>query len=333
MELFKNKDVRKTLRIFIVCSFIAIIIGVVINILCGIYTIAVCLVFGVVYFRTTSERYRKIAELSFELNRVLHGDYTMDFTMNQEGELSILGSEIHKMTVRLQEQANMLLQDKKYLSNSIADISHQLRTPLTSINLIVSRLYKNDMPENEKNEAINELNALLSRIDWLISSLLKLSKIESGTITFKKESVNISDLINETTKPFVIPMELREQKLKMVVGEKINFEGDFYWSVEAVGNVIKNCVEHTPVGGTITVEGNDTAIYTEIIISDNGMGIEPSDLPHLFERFYKGANSSDANIGIGLALSKMIIEGQNGTIIAENNGGARFIIRFYKKVV
>lgn len=306
-----------------------------INFYCGVYVLAVCTILNFIFYRYTQIRYDKIAELSNQLDRVLHGDYTLDINENSEGELSILSSEIYKMTIHLREQAEALKEEKIYLSDSLADISHQLRTPLTSINLILPRLKSNNLDTKEKMKLFRELNTLLARTEWLISSLLKISKLESGMVDFKTEKIYVDDLVKKATEPLAIPMELREQTLDLNIEENTAYEGDFLWTVEALGNILKNCMEHTPSGGRISVHSVENAIYTEIVISDTGRGIAEEELPHLFQRFYKGKDSGDNNIGIGLALSRMIVTRQNGTITAKNNSdnGAQFILKFYKGAI
>jgi len=234
--------------------------------------------------------------------------------------------------VRLREQSDALRQDKVYLADSIADISHQIRTPLTTINIILSFLSRTGISEERRLELTNELKMLISRIDWLISALLKIAKLDAGTVNFQKDTISVQELIKRAAEAIAIPMELREQKLQVAINGNVTYEGDLPWSVEAVENILKNCMEHTPAGGTINISATENAIYTEISISDNGYGIAEEDLPHIFERFYKGKNSSDQSIGIGLALARMIITKQNGTVKADNNkgAGARFTIRFYK---
>ena len=174
---------------------------------------------------------------------------------------------------------------------------------------------------------------LLSRIDWLVESLLKMSKMDAGTIRLQQTSVNVETLIRQAAEPLMIPMELREQTLTLQGDSQAQFTGDFSWSQEAVLNILKNCMEHTPSGGCIQAAFSENAIFTEIIIEDNGEGFAPEDLPHLFERFYKGKNASLQSVGIGLALSRMIILQQNGTLKAENRpeGGARFVIKLYPR--
>jgi signal transduction histidine kinase len=336
MWLLRNEEVRRAALVFLASALALIVLGSLISPATGAYTAGVCAVFGTVAFAVTRKRYQSIAALSTQIDRVLHGDDSLPFSESSEGELSILNSELHKMTLRLREQASALQSDKTTLSNAIADISHQLRTPLTAIRLIIPRLQRSELSLEARAEATRELMVLLTRIDWLISSLLKVSEIESGTVRFKRERVDVALAVQKAAEPLLIPMELREQRLRVnLSGDptgSLAFQGDFSWCVEALGNVLKNCMEHTPAGGTITVTGTENSFYTELVISDSGTGIAPADLPHLFERFYKGAGADNSNIGIGLALSKMIITEQNGTITAANSpaSGAQFTIRFFK---
>ncbi len=266
---------------------------------------------------------------------MLHSNTPIKFKKYREGELSILESELSKMTLRLREQALALTSEKKLLANSMADISHQIRSPLTSSNLILSLLREQNLPVPRRQQLTQELAQLLSRIDWLVESLLKISKMDAGTIPFKRDPILVADLIRHAAEPLLIPMELRSQTLTLDSGDHASappqFLGDYSWSTEAVLNILKNCMEHTPAGGSIHVSFSQNTIFTEIVIEDNGPGFDAKDLPHLFERFYKGKNASEQSVGIGLALARMIITRQNGTLKAENRpeGGARFILKFY----
>ncbi len=345
MKLLRNKEVCRTLLIHIMLSVLATGIAWNADIEYGILMLGVCIAFILVYLISTMLRYRKIAQLSKDVDRILHGDNHIELDRYSEGELAILQSEIYKMTVRLREQQQKLLDDKVYLADSIADISHQIRTPLTSINLVVQMLSKDDLTVERRQQLFRELRELLSRIDHLITVLLKISKLDAGTVQFNKDNIPIAEMIRMATEPLLIPMELRGQELK--VEAEGGFYGDAAWTSEAVGNIVKNCMEHTPDGGCIHISAMDNALYTEIVITDDGGGIDKEDLPHIFERFYKGKNSGDKSFGIGLALARMIITGQNGTIKAENVSasesgigqdaptvlGARFTIRFYKGIV
>lgn len=334
MNLFRNPEVIRGLLLYGLLSAAAIGAAFAWDGGFGVFMLAVCLLFVLLYLASTYRRYKQINSISADINRILHGDDT-NISLNRysEGELAVLQSEIHKMTVRLREQKQHLQDDKIYLADSIADISHQIRTPLTSINLLVQLLSEPDIREERRTKLIHELLALLSRIDWLITALLKISKLDAGTVQFRNDTVTLEELLRKATEPLLVPIELREQCLK--IHAEGNFIGDLSWTQEAIGNIIKNCVEHTPDSGKIEINACENALYTEITISDNGSGIDTEDLPHIFERFYKGRNSDHMSFGIGLALARMIITKQNGTVKAENNaaGGAKFTIRFYKSTV
>ena len=333
MKLLKNKEVRKALLWQLLISAAACTVCFFFDVRAGLTAVVLSLLLMLIFCISTYKRYRRIASLAADVNHVLHDNSPIDFDNYSEGELSILHSEIYKMTVRLREQQQKLLSDKEYLANSLADISHQIRTPLTSINLLVERLSATGLTDECRHQLTNELYELLSRIDWLIITLLKISKLDAGTVSFNKETVSLEMLINKSCAPLLIPIELRGQEL--IIRAEGDFYGDSAWTSEAVGNMVKNCMEHTPDGGRIEINAVETALYSEIVIKDNGTGISPEDLPHIFERFYKGKDSDGKSFGIGLALSRMIIAGQKGTVKAENrkNAGAMFTLRFYKGTV
>ena len=332
-NILKNKEVRRQLKIQSAASLLACTGCFVIDVRAGLIATALALVLILSSLAASRYRYKKIRDLAYEANKALHGDNAISLEDYSEGELGILHSEIYKMTVRLREQQQNLMSDKKYLADSIADISHQIRTPLTSINLLVQLLSQPDLSEERRLRLANDLYSLLSRIDWLITTLLKMSAMDAGTVSFKKEQVPLEALLRKACAPLLAPIELREQELK--ISAEGCFLGDMSWTCEAVGNIVKNCMEHTPRGGNIEIEARETALYSEIIIKDSGKGISGEDMPHIFERFYKGKDSDNKNFGVGLALSKMIITNQNGTIKVENGkpSGAVFSIRFYKGIV
>lgn len=333
MRLLKNKEVRGALLWQLLLSAAACAVCFFFDVRAGLTAAGLSLLLMIIYCVSTYKRYRRISSLADDINQVLHGDSSIDFDNYSEGELSILHSEIYKMTVRLREQQQKLINDKKYLADSLADISHQIRTPLTSINLLVERLSASGLTDECRHQLTNELYGLLDRIDWLITTLLKISKLDAGTVSFNKETVSLEVLINKSCAPLLIPIELRGQEL--IIRAEGDFYGDSAWTSEAVGNIVKNCMEHTPDGGRIEIDAAETALYSEIVIKDNGTGISPEDLPRIFERFYKGKNSDGKSFGIGLALSRMIIAGQRGTVKAENrkSAGAMFTLRFYKGTV
>ena len=334
MNLMKNEELRRELIIYIAGTFIFAAALAFISLSAGLVMIFAGAFYISVFLMSVRTRYRAMADLSNSIDRILHGDEQMLITENREGELSILRSQIQKMIIRLREQADSLQKDKVRLSDAIADISHQLRTPLTSMNLTVSMLSREDAEREKRLRMTHDLKKSLARIDWLIEALLKISKIDAGTAQFILEPVPVKELIRKAADPIIVPMELKGQSLH-VSADVESYTGDIYWSVEALGNILKNCMEHTPDGGNIYIEARETAIFTEISVRDDGEGFSEGDIPHLFERFYTGKNSSSDSVGIGLALARMIVVRQNGTVTAGNSrdGGAEFIIRFYKGVV
>ena len=334
MNFLRNHEVVKTLSLQIFISVSAIVVAFVWDKRFGVFTFILVMLLLLISTVSTYMRYKCIYELSADVDRILHGnDMNLSLDKYQEGELAVLQSEIHKMILRLREQRQQLQEDKSYLANALADISHQVRTPLTSINLLVDLLSEPDITDERRMKLTHELMALLSRIDWLITTLLKISKLDAGTVQLKQETIALQELICKATEPLLIPIEIREQNLYIETNG--TFTGDVSWSVEAISNIVKNCMEHTPKGGEIRIAASENLLFTEIVISDSGTGIAKEDLPHIFDRFYKSKNAGDKNFGIGLSLSRMIITNQNGVIKAENNAtnGALFTIRFYKGTV
>ena len=333
MKLLRNKEIAASLLIYAGVSVAAVVGALFMGGGFALFVLAVCVLFIAVFLITGYRRYRNLSQLSTELDRILHGNENIDLERYSEGELSILQSEIYKMTVTLKEQSQKLREDKIFLANAIADISHQIRTPLTSMNITLSLLAEADISEERRQELIRELYGLLSGIDKLINMLLKMSRLDAGAVQFKEDNISMNELIKTAVKPLLVSLELKGQSLELEAeGE---FHGDTAWTCEAIGNIVKNCVEHTPDGGKIRIAASENALYSEIVISDNGNGIDKEDLPNIFKRFYKGKSSGADSFGIGLALAKMIVTGQNGVVKAENGmkGGAVFTVRFYKGVV
>ncbi len=335
MQFFRNPEITKSIIIYMILTAVLAAAGLFVSPACAMLLFCAGICFLCLHLLITRSRYGRIVQMSRKIDRILHGQEETAFSDYREGELAILQNELNKMVVRLREQADQLRKDKVSLQDSIADISHQLKTPLTSMNLLLSLLDNPKLTYEQRFSYVKELERDISHIDWLVATLLKISQIDAGTVRFSKESVDVEKLVQAAASPLEVPMELREQRLLVEVGEHVAFCGDFLWTVEAVRNILKNCMEHTPPGGQIKVSAAENPVFTEMVITDTGEGIAPEDLPHLFERFYKGKNSGEKSVGIGLALARMIVTAQEGTLKAGNRkeGGARFIMRFYKSVV
>lgn len=334
MGYFRNPEIRRELILYTVLLGIFSAVGFVFGAWQGIFVFGICAGFAAMHFSSSYRRYQKIRKLSQEIDAILHGSDTLNFEAYSEGELAILQTELQKMVMHIRETTAQLKKDKIWLTDSIADISHQLRTPLTAMNLIASTLSFTKLTDQRRMELTFDLKKLLLRIDWLVATLLKISKIDAGTAIFREESISVAELIQKAAEPLAIPMDIRGQKLTVEVHNEF-FHGDLAWSAEAIGNILKNCMEHTPEDGRIEVTAEENAVFTQIVIRDTGSGIDKDDLPHLFERFYKGKNAGESSFGIGLALARMVVTAQNGTIKAQNHpdGGAVFSVRFYKGIV
>lgn len=328
MKDWNNPELRRELYLYGLMALVFLALGLLFPSAAALLGLGAALAGGGLHWAFQHRRYKEIAALSRSIDRVLHGQEQL-LDDSAEGELAILRSEIRKMTLRLRESADLLQQDKTELSQALADISHQLRTPLTSMNLTVS-LLPGANEDGQRLRLTRELKRSLERIDWLVETLLKLSKLDAGVVRFEPEPVTAAALTELAVRNLRIPMELREQRLVLALDDAA-LTVDPAWTAEALGNVLKNCVEHTPAGGTLTVAARQTPIFTEITVTDSGPGIDPADLPRLFERFYRGKDASEHSIGIGLALARQIVAAQNGVIQAANNpgGGARFTLRFY----
>ncbi|NEU06262.1 sensor histidine kinase [Clostridium senegalense] len=272
------------------------------------------------------KRIKALTEYLYDINQ---GVYRIQ-TDKKEDYFSILEDELYKTVMMLRESREKEKKEKEKLCNNLADISHQLKTPLTSMSLMVELLEISSI-EGEEALYIERISAQIQRLNYLVSSLLILSKIDADAMTLEYKPINICELIGVAVEPLHLMIEKKNQQLLIKDNSDVFFSGDFYWTNEAILNIVKNCSEHTPNGGEISIDYKQNPICTQIIIEDNGEGFNNKDIPHLFTRFYKGSNSSKDSVGIGLALANSIIKKQNGEIIAMNKetGGAQFIIKFY----
>lgn len=275
--------------------------------------------------------YNKIRKLSIYTNDILNNKYNMDIREYSEGDISNLKNDLYKMTIKLKEQNELSLKDKIYLQDTLSDISHQLKTPLTSMYVINELLYDDKLDKSLKKELLNKSKKGLERIEWLITSLLKMSRLDSGSEKLILERVKLINIINKTIEPIRIPLELKNINLNVSCSNDIKVNVDVNWTTEALINILKNAMEHTLENGNINIVCSDNPLYTMISISDDGCGISKKDLPHIFERFYKGMSNKES-IGIGLNMSKKIIENENGNISVKSkeNEGTTFIIKLFK---
>lgn len=317
----------------------------------AICTLVTGLIVTAIFIILTNRRYRALAKMAANLDRVLAGERDIRLRDMNEGELAILSSEIDKVIARLNLTVDELQAEKLALSDALADISHQLKTPLTSI-AISTELIRDRLSARGDSEDLVErlrlIQTLQTRVEDLVSALLKLARIDAGVIKLVCGAVDARELVRKSFEPLAIAFDIADVRFSADVQDGASYEGDLTWSVEALENILKNCMEHTPAGGCVSVRVTEDVLACRIRIEDTGPGIAESDLPHIFERFYRGSRDANATpsevnpagVGIGLALSKSLVTAQGGTLTAENlrdeNGnitGAAFNLVFFKTVV
>lgn len=299
-----------------------------------ILSVSVCIAFGlafaVLFLGYLKIQKKQTMDIAKRIERINLGDYSLQIDRNSEDELSLLDNQIYRTAVKFREQAENSNKDKENLQKSLSDISHQLKTPLTSIIVMVDNILDDDdMPLEIRREFLNDIKHNTNTISFLVQSLLKLSKLDAEAVKFRYEQVEVKSIVDECIKNTAVMAEILGVRLETDCNDII-LNCDRKWLCEAVTNIIKNCIEHSQ-NGNIKITADQNKLYTKISIKDNGSGITKEDLPHIFERFYKGKNSSDDSVGIGLSLAKTIIEKQGGyiSVSSELNKGSEFVIKFF----
>lgn len=286
-----------------------------------------------IFYLYDKNKSKKIKEITKMISKINNRQFDIDINDFNEGELSILKNEISKTTIMLRQVADNSVKDKLNLKDSLGDISHQLKTPLTSITIMIDNILDSpDMNEKTRKKFLINIKREILNINFLVMSLLKLSKFDANVVKFNKESVYLKDIIIESIKNVSMIKELKNITIKVSGDDNIKLLCDFKWQVESITNILKNSIEHTSEYGRVEVNYSENKLYTRILIKDNGKGIDSGDLPHIFDRFYKGENGSDDSFGIGLSLSKTIIEKEGGSITVKStpNIGTIFTIKYLK---
>lgn len=331
--MFRNKEIR-------IMSGVAAAISVATVLACmqlcpyvGAISATGFLLLCISFFVFTAYRYREIAKLSSYLYKIYNGDRVLDIRNSADGELGILKSDIYKITVMLQEKTDRLNAEQTRLSDALADISHQLNTPITGADALAQILCDSDNLSCEQIKGFaGRISTLLQRMSWLVNILLKLSKIDSGTEKFTLKENNLRQLIEKCIAPVELEADLKNIFIKYSCDEDITAVFDENWTVQALSNIVKNCIEHTPSGKVVEIKCKKQPLFTTISICDGGGGIDKEDIPYIFQRFYKGKNSKNDSVGIGLAFSKTVLNKQGFSITAENkDDGTCFLITLYRQ--
>lgn len=287
------------------------------------------IVFGVY----TNKRKRKIDELDRYIQDVSNKMYEIGIDKESEDELNRLKDSLYKITVMLKEDSESKRKQNEAILELVSDISHQLKTPITSIQILLDNILENEnMDSDTRRKFTLEILRQVKGMNFLIFSLLKLSKLDACVVELDNEKISVNKLVTDILADLDVLIELKHLDVHVDVSENVRFDGDYNWNKEAVLNIVKNAVEYTPDGKNIFIGAEENDLYTKIVIRDEGKGIDEKDLPHIFERFYKRGNSAEDSFGIGLALSKSIVEKQNGfvSVDSEVGKGTVFTVKYFK---
>ncbi len=304
-------------------------------VLIGVSTGASGILLLLLFFCYIRKRDQRISELTTYMKQVAKREYHLALTENTEDELSHLQNELYKITVMLKESSEHERRQREAVTESVSDISHQLKTPMTSIQILLDNLLEDkDMEEPVRLRFLEEIARQMEGMRWLIGALLKLSRLDADVVDFKHEKICVGDMIEEIRQKLEVLAEVREVQLMMDGNVQAVIMGDYQWNCEALMNIMKNAIEHSRPQGVVTIAVEENDVYTKITVADEGEGIAGEDLKHIFDRFYRASNASKDSVGIGLAMAKSIIEKQEGYISVESKEGEGTVFTIkYMKIV
>lgn len=291
----------------------------------------ICLVYLTIIINNDKRKEKEINEVIKIIEEINNKNYSFKMKDINEEDLSLLKNEIYKTTIMLNEISEISKKDKKELEESLEDISHQLKTPLTSILIMIDTLLDDeDMDQNTREDFLRNMKREVMNINFLVKSILKLSRLDTNTVKFISKKESVKEIINEAILNVSLLSDLKNVKIETNLSDSFII-CDYKWQIEALTNILKNSIEHSYENNKVLIESSENNAYVKIIIKDFGTGIAKEDINHIFERFYKGKDSDYDSIGIGLALSKSIIEKQNGKISVESSDdGTTFTIKYFK---
>ena len=296
-----------------------------------VVTIALC-IFAYLY-SVNRKREQVISSISQYIVDINKGNYQFDMETSAEGEFSILESEVYKTTIMLKEAADNSRLDKERLKDSLSDISHQLKTPLTSLIINLENLESADINEQSRERLIGNAKRDTNRISQMVQQLLTLSKLDANVIEFKKEKGVLSYIVHEAMDNVEALADLMEIAVveDNTKDSNANITCDIYWEIQAITNILKNAIEHAK--STVTISYLNCELYKEIIIQNDGEPISEIDRKNIFERFYSGEKTTKDSVGIGLSLANAVVKNDGGYIVVESDeektdGGVKFIVRY-----
>lgn len=334
MAILRNREFKRLALLCLAATAALTAVGAALGANFSLFALGVGLVFSALALLCYALHLRRIARLTRYMERVLQGDTPLQISRNREGEYSIFENQLYKLSSALRVQLDKSDEDRRMLANALADISHQIKTPLTAMGIECQLLREQDVSPAERVRLARDLDGQLRRIENLVTLLLKMSRLDAKTVSLHVESHPLPALLDRALAPLLIPLELRDITLTRQGAADAACPCDPAWTGEALSNIIKNAMEHTPPGGVIRIAWEETPLLSQITIENSGAPIPEKDLPHIFQRFYRGENAAENSVGIGLAFARQVIAQENGALTAQNTAsGPRFIARFYKRVV
>ena len=339
MKILVNSKIKGLFCKMIVCIMTFILLAVLLSgfkIAPEMLIIFLCMggmgVFIIIFCYNYFKEQNKIMETAVaQIEEYISGNHKIRIDCDEEGELYRLFHEVNSLAVILNAHIEEERRSKQFLKNTISDISHQLKTPLAALNIYNGLLQNEaaDIPRIQEFTSLSETE--LDRIDALVQNLLKIAKLDAGSIVLDKKPENVGEMMKEVELHFAYRAEKEQKELSLSGEEDILLVCDRNWMLETVNNIVKNALDHTECGDTVEIKWKKSASVIQILVKDNGCGIHPEDIHHIFKRFYRSRFSKDKQgIGLGLSLAKMIIEAHNGMIEvkSELGKGSTFIISF-----
>ena len=334
MRLIRNPEWKRLLALCLAGCALAAGLGRIWSPAFSLFALAVCggCSLGMLIFYAL--HLRRIMGLTAYVEKTLRGEKPLQISRNREGEYAIFENELYKLSAALRTQLEQAEETRRLLADALADVSHQIKTPLTAMEIECQLLRREELPYGERLRLLQHLDSQRRRTEALGGMMLKMSRLEAGAVSFRTADISSAALWEQALSPLLIPLELKEISLEWRGVKEAALQCDLAWTAEALGAILKNCMEHTPSGGRITIAQEDSPIRACLTIQNSGPPIAEKDLPHLFERFYRGENAAPGSAGIGLAFARQVIARQNGVLTAKNApGGPCFIATFYKKTV
>lgn len=288
-----------------------------------------------IFFLYLRGRKKQVGMLENYMDCVVNGVYDLQLSDNSEDELSSLQNQMYKVTIMLRERAKQYKEQKISLADSVEDISHQLKTPLTSTTILLDNLLDNpDMPLALREKFTKEAARQVQGMNWMILSMLKLSRLDAGVVEMKRETIFLWQLIEEVIQNLEVLAEVKQINLHLCnkgCFQHCTIQGDYKWNREAVQNIVKNGIEHSIEQGTVDIRLDENQVYTAIRVTNRGETIPLETQKLIFERHFSDSGSGENSMGIGIPLAKAILEKQNGYLTVESKNGVTTFVMKYKK--